>query len=220
LAAKRARKAERRGFTLVELLVAISVLAIVAVLGWRGLDGIVRARIALTREMAQARGLQLAFAQMQRDFTQIAPIAILSGLPQQGRVRVAVEPERVVLVRTVYADGQPTRVQVVAYTLTNGALTRRESAATRDLNTLDILWMTVTDGNAKQAVTLQTGVVEMKVRAWKKDGQGWRDGGLDIDVPQPNAMTGTSPPLTGLEISLRLEGRANAVTKTFMLGAV
>jgi general secretion pathway protein J len=37
------RMGERGGFTLVELLVAISILAIVAVLGWRGLDGIIRA---------------------------------------------------------------------------------------------------------------------------------------------------------------------------------
>ncbi|MEN3295328.1 MAG: ral secretion pathway protein, partial [Burkholderiales bacterium] len=37
----------KRGFTLVELLIAISVLAMVAVLGWRGLDSIVRARVAL-----------------------------------------------------------------------------------------------------------------------------------------------------------------------------
>lgn len=35
------------GFTLIELLVAITVMAIVAVLGWRGLDGIVRARLTL-----------------------------------------------------------------------------------------------------------------------------------------------------------------------------
>jgi general secretion pathway protein J len=56
-----------RGFTLIELLVAISILAIVAVLGWRGLDGIVRARIALTEQMEVTRGMQLAFAQMQSD---------------------------------------------------------------------------------------------------------------------------------------------------------
>ena len=54
-----------RGFTLVELLVAISILAIVAVLGWRGLDGIVRARTTLTQQMETTRGMQLAFAQMQ-----------------------------------------------------------------------------------------------------------------------------------------------------------
>jgi general secretion pathway protein J len=40
------RSAAPRGFTLIELLVAITILAIVAVLGWRGLDGIVRARVA------------------------------------------------------------------------------------------------------------------------------------------------------------------------------
>ena len=32
--------AKHRGLTLVELLVAISVLAFVAILGWRGLDGL------------------------------------------------------------------------------------------------------------------------------------------------------------------------------------
>ena len=55
------------GFTLVELLVAIAILAMVAVLGWRGLDGIVRARVALTADMETTRGMQLAFAQMEND---------------------------------------------------------------------------------------------------------------------------------------------------------
>ena len=61
-----------RGFTLVELLVAISILAMVAVLGWRGLDGIVRARVALTDQMEVTRGMQLAFAQMQSDCEHMA----------------------------------------------------------------------------------------------------------------------------------------------------
>ena len=60
-------RARRRGFTLVELLVAISILAVVAVLGWRGLDSIVRARTSLTEQMETTRGMQLAFAQMQSD---------------------------------------------------------------------------------------------------------------------------------------------------------
>lgn len=205
----------KRGFTLIELLVAISVLAIVAVLGWRGLDGIVRARIALTREMEQARGMQLAFAQMQRDCAQIAPSSILPD-----RAPLVVAPGRVVLVRTVFGDGQPTRVQVVAYQLSGGVLTRRESAATRDLNALDMLWVTVTNAaDAKQAVKLQAGVSDMKVRTWVTDGAGWRTPGVDIATPTTNPMTGSTA-TTGLEITLQLEGRANGVTKAFMLGPV
>jgi len=51
------RTINNRGFTLVELLVAITILAIVATLGWRGLDGIVRARIALNAQLEQSRGI-------------------------------------------------------------------------------------------------------------------------------------------------------------------
>jgi general secretion pathway protein J len=41
-------KTERsgRGFTLIEVLVAMSVMAIMAVMAWQGVDGIVRARDA------------------------------------------------------------------------------------------------------------------------------------------------------------------------------
>ncbi|MGH6628041.1 MAG: PulJ/GspJ family protein, partial [Burkholderiaceae bacterium] len=39
------------GFTLIELLVAISVMALLAVLSWRGLDGMARAQ-AQTRQRA------------------------------------------------------------------------------------------------------------------------------------------------------------------------
>src|SRR5471032_421874 len=66
------RSSSRNGFTLVELLVAIGVLAMVAVLGWRGLDSIVRSREVLTSQLEQARGMQLAFAQMQSDCDHLA----------------------------------------------------------------------------------------------------------------------------------------------------
>ena len=43
-----AQTSPSRGFTLVELLVALFALALLAVLGWRGLDGMVRAPVSYT----------------------------------------------------------------------------------------------------------------------------------------------------------------------------
>ncbi len=69
----------QRGLTLVELLVAMTMMAFVAVLGWRGLDSITRARISLHEELAQTRGLQLAFAQMQTDCMNVVNLAEIDG---------------------------------------------------------------------------------------------------------------------------------------------
>ena len=46
MAAPRFSAAPTRGFTLIELLVAISIMALMAILGWRGLDGMSRAQVA------------------------------------------------------------------------------------------------------------------------------------------------------------------------------
>ena len=48
-----------RGFTLVELLVALFALALLAVLGWRGLDGMVRAQSQLQARADQVLALQV-----------------------------------------------------------------------------------------------------------------------------------------------------------------
>src|SRR3954466_2512622 len=90
-----------RGFTLVELLVAISILAIVAVLGWRGLDGIVRARQSLTDQMEATRGMQLAFAQMQSDTERIAGRDVVLDRPF-----LQVGGDRITLVRQVFMENQ------------------------------------------------------------------------------------------------------------------
>ena len=107
--------AARRGFTLIELLVAISILAIVAVLGWRGLDGIVRARIALTAEVEATRGMQLAFAQMQSDVEHMADATLL-----QNRPFLLCDTDRMVMVRNVYHEHEASTLQVV--TMTSRAL--------------------------------------------------------------------------------------------------
>ncbi len=122
------------GFTLIELLVAISILAIVAVLGWRGLDSIARSRTALNADLELTRGLQLTFAQLQSDCSQIVNPLNYPNLPE-GRSSW-IEPQRLILIRNVFADAQSPMLQIVTYRIVNDNLTRFESIPTRDLTVL------------------------------------------------------------------------------------
>ena len=219
-----ARAPKLKGLTLVELLVAISVLGFVAVLGWRGLDGIVRARVALTGDLEQTRGMQLAFAQLQSDCAHLVNPSILPN-----RVPLDAKQGRLTLVRTVFSDNQPSRLQVISYRVNNGVLTRRESAATRDLRELDTQWLTAeNDTDTSQAVALQSDVAALTMRLWLSDGSGWRS---DVSAPIPvssNApipasavvATVSIPLATGLEVTLQLRGHDIGMLKIFMLGAV
>jgi general secretion pathway protein J len=123
------------------------------------------------------------------------------------------------LVRTVFADYQPSRLQVITYAVRDGMLTRRESAATRDLRELDTLWLAAAnDSDTTQAVTLQSDVTDMAMRLWINGG--WRPG-VDALKPATSAGSVTSPLLpAGLEVTLRLRGHDTGLLKIFLLGAV
>jgi general secretion pathway protein J len=197
-----------RGFTLIELLVAISILAIVAVLGWRGLDGIIRSRTALTNEMAVTRGLQLTFAQIQSDSANLA-----FGINLNGRPAIQAADGRLTLVRMAMTENEPTRLQVVSYRVRDdGVLIRRESGATRDLRELDTLWQAAlndtgsgTDNAA--SVALQNGVQNITMRYWINTE--WR--------PAAGVETATVKP-TGLEVTLSVQGQQVPMVKSYLLG--
>lgn len=214
------------GFTLVELLVAITVLAIVAMMGWRGLDGIVRSREQLTRNMEQTRGIQLTFAQLQSDLEQIADRNLL-----RQRQNLLADSGRLVFIRTVLAENAPSQLQVVSYQILDGVLQRRESAATRDLLQLDALWQAALgDARAGVNVALQGGVAGMDVRLW--EGGSWKlaqNSSTAVSAPQPprEGDDGKPPPPpsptegpTGLEMSLLIQGQPAPLIKVFLLGAV
>jgi len=200
------------------LLVAISILAIVAVLGWRGLDSIVRARVRLNDELSQSRGTQISFAQMDNDCAHLAGADLL-GTHESLRASA----QGLILIRTVFDENQALRLQVVAYRLQDGVLSRRESFATRDLKVLDSDWNSAIEGSDKMpVVVLQDSVESIEMRTWNKDENSWRIAGSDIDINATNVKVNGKPvpPKSGLEVSLRVKGREHPLLKIFLLGAV
>jgi general secretion pathway protein J len=211
-----------RGLTLIELLIAVSVLAFVAVLGWRGLDSITRARIALNADLAQTRSLQLSFAQWQTDCANAVDAGTLDG-----RAPLLVDATRVTIARRVQPEAQAGALQLVTWRLRDGVLSREESPPTRDLTQLDQAWQFAQAGGA-QALRLQDGVQTMQLRVWTDDGRGWRgweqmSAGIVSRGALMNPRAGTTAMQAdwrGLEVSLQLAGRSVPLTKVFMLGAI
>lgn len=70
-----------RGFTLIEVLVALLAMALMAGLGWRGIDGLVRAREASQTRMDRVAVMQTALAQWQSDLDAHFSLPGHDGLP-------------------------------------------------------------------------------------------------------------------------------------------
>ena len=75
-----------RGFTLIELLVAISVMALIAILSWRGLDGMVRAQESTRQRADEMLVLQAALGQWGTDLDALVSIANTTPLDWDGQV--------------------------------------------------------------------------------------------------------------------------------------
>jgi len=75
-----------RGFTLIELLVAIAVMALMAILSWRGLDGMHRAQTQTLARADEVLVLQAGLAQWKADLDAMVELPQISSLDWDGRV--------------------------------------------------------------------------------------------------------------------------------------
>jgi len=101
---------QARGFTLIELLVAIAVMALMAVLSWRGIDGMSRAQNQLHNRADDALTLQIGLAQWRSDLDAMVSLQGTPALDWDGRV---------LRLTRRHPLGETASVQVVAWTLRN-----------------------------------------------------------------------------------------------------
>lgn len=217
-------RAHLTGFTLVEVLVAMMVMAIMAGMAWQGVDGIVRARDSSQARLEQTLRLNTVIAQWQQDLASIQDTAVVP-------LALSCDGASVRLTRRT-----PTGLQVVAWTLqpgngASGATWQRwagppvtTTGALQDswLRSLQLL------GDEPGMVRTLTGLSQWQVYFYQ--GNAWSNcqstGNLAVSPPAANAANGVVQPARqtlpkGVRIVLSFtegSGTSGELTRDTVLG--
>jgi general secretion pathway protein J len=227
-AARRGRPS--RGFTLIELLIAAALLAVLAVLSWRGLDAVLEARRQIVSASDELRALMVAFAQIDEDLRRSWPVR-LQRL-QQPSIGFTVAGEQasatLELLRESTGALEPTTLQRVAWRLREGRIERGfgvwsatpavgfdASASARAASGFE----PVVAGNATTGERggliwqpVLVGVAQLQMQGWV-DGQGWiaaeaLAGQLRGSALEQPGQTDPTAQVTGLLVRVvRADGR-------------
>jgi general secretion pathway protein J len=190
------RRTPWRGFTLLELLIAISVLSLVSIIAWRGLETLVATRARLAPEGEDVRALLVAFGQLERDLAHVANPVLFALAASPVEVRLAATGQVLEIVRIAPPDESGAlALQQVFYRVDDGALLRQSTPAARSLAPVEAAQFS--------NVRLLGAVRSMRVRLWQP-GAGWvAPGAAGAQAPGPGAV-----PPQGIEVSLeRADGK-------------
>ncbi|CAM2152387.1 general secretion pathway protein J [Pararobbsia alpina] len=161
---KRVRtRSSAAGFTLIEMLVAIALLAVIAVMAWRGLDATIRGRDTVVSQLTQTRMLGRYFSQLQFDMLNLAAPEEMFGPP------LRIQSNELVLVRHIGVGDGATRLQVVRYFLKGHQLLR---SASQPLDTIDAVSGALKSMDRFASVIASNDVRGMRLSVWIA-AQGW-----------------------------------------------
>ncbi|WP_100633783.1 PulJ/GspJ family protein [Pseudomonas qingdaonensis] len=166
------RRHPQGGFTLIEVMVAILLMAIVSLVAWRGLDSVSRADRHVKDSTEQARALLRVFNQLERD------LALRASSELAEPVLAGMDPpseKPLPAVRVQASDGRPARLELIRSSAAADGLMRvrwwlqggtlyRAAAPARDRFPLP--------APAGRVAVLED-VAEFNLRVWEP-GKGWR----------------------------------------------
>ena len=158
-----------QGFTLVEVLVALSIMAVLATMAWQGVDGIVRARDISQAKMERTLRLSTVIAQWDQDLQSVYDSAVVPALAFDGAT--------VRLARTA-----PGGVQMVAWSLQGTTLRRWTGPVVTDAASLQDSWLRSQQllGDERGQLVLFDDVTEVQLYFFR--GNGWSNAQSSGDV--------------------------------------
>ncbi|AYY60457.1 general secretion pathway protein GspJ [Burkholderia multivorans] len=215
-----ARASRTRGFTLIELMIAIAILAVVAVLAWRGLDQIMRGRDKVASAMEDER----VFAQM---FDQMRIDARLAATDDEaGQPAIGVAGNTLQIIRALDVPGAAPRLQVVRYRIAGGRVVRYASPPLDDANRLHALLKdSSVDGWSAVALMGGVGAIDAKLYVprvgWTTSVQAANDALAQNNDALKVPQIGNAPPpraVTGLQVSIGATSLRVPITRVFLVG--
>ena len=174
------------GFTLVEVLVALVIMAVVAAMGWQGVAGMTRAREIASAASERTLRLSALVGQWEQDLAATFDSPLVPGLSFDGSaLRIARR-----------AEGG---VQIVVWSLREGVWRRWTSPLVTSVGELQQVWQASQQLQGQEAgqLRLADGVSAWQIFFWR--GQGWSNAQSSGDVAL--ATSAQTPALPALPAS-------------------
>lgn len=185
-----------RGFTLIEVLVAIGVMALMSLMAWRGIDGMLRNQTGLQQRSDHIRTLQAGLAQWQVDLDQMSELTGTPSWDWNGQV-----------LRLTRRSATGDDVQVVAWTwrsnptsVDGGQWLRWQSQPLNTVKDWQTAWQLAAQWGQTPDDSTRSGQTQIHpLKGWQifvHRGGSWTNP-LSSDVVTPNGAPQTGNPAVG-----------------------
>lgn len=182
------RRGRARGFTMIEVLVALFVLALMAGMAWQGVAMVLRSREASQLRMERLLRVQAVLTQWEADLRQLVDTQVVPALNFDGaNLRLT----------RLQAEG----VQLVTWTLRGNTLTRWAAPVTRRGEALQEAWMRSQQllGSEPGTLAALDGVAQLQLYYFDLSSSAWRNAQSSgdqegLEAAEPPATDGAAPP--------------------------